>query len=347
VNDLINSPDYLAYKFNFATENVEFLPIDRSEIRRVSSLSREFIDPNRQFIAVPLSELVPLLNSPDSALTGNPARFIFHTAFCSSTFLSRCVDVEGVSVCLREPQILLDAANAKRLQWRSKTTSLDYHGWPKLAMLLLSKHAEPSGKLIIKPINSVNNIIPELLQITGSGKSLLMYTDARNFLLSTLKKGETAKHTVRAMFDLIRCDFPHLANLRLTDTIHMTDMKIILTLWRLQTEQAEQALKAFSSTGMMRSIYGERLIASPLETVQAANRFLELDIPAARIEAIMSSDRCLMDAKNAGQIFSAQRRKEAYQKVEHFYGAELDNGLRWMVQSNPGTRLLPELPGAL
>ncbi len=126
MKDLINSPDYLAYKFNFATENVEFLPIDRSEIRRVSSLSREFIDPNRQFIAVPLSELVPLLNSPGPSLTENPARFIFHTAFCSSTFLSRCLDVEGVSVCLREPQILLDAANAKRLQWRSKTTSLDY-----------------------------------------------------------------------------------------------------------------------------------------------------------------------------------------------------------------------------
>jgi len=149
------------------------------------------------------------------------------------------------------------------------------------------------------------------------------------------------------MFDLIRCDFPHLANLRLTDTIQMTDMKIILTLWRLQTEQAEQALRAFTPKGMMRSIYGERLITSPLETVQAANRFLELDIPATRIEAIMGSDRRFMDAKDTGQIFSAQKRREAYQKVEHFYGAELDNGLRWMVQSNPGTSLQPDLPGAL
>ncbi len=201
--------------------------------------------------------------------------------------------------------------------------------------------------MIIKPINSVNNIIPELLQITGPGKSLLMYTDARNFLLSTLKKGETAKHTVRAMFDLIRCDFPHLANLRLTDTIQMTDMKIILTLWRLQTEQAEQALKVFAPRKSMCSLYGEWLIKSPLETVHAANRFLELDIPAAQIEAIMNSDRCLIDAKNAGQIFNVQKRTEAYQKVEHFYGAELDNGLRWMVQNNPGTRLQPDLSGAL
>jgi len=255
--------------------------------------------------------------------------------------------MEGVSVCLREPQILLDAANAKRLQWQSRTTSLDYRSWPKLAMLLLRKHAEPSEKLIIKPINSVNNIISELMQLTGAGKSLMLYTDAKNFLLSTLKKGEIAKYTVRAMFDLIRCDFPHLANLRLTDAIQMTDLKVILTLWRLQTEQAEQVLKALSPTKTMRSLYGERLIANPLETVQAANRFLELDIPDAQIEAIMNSDRYLIDAKNTGQFFSAQKRTVAYQKVEHFYGAELDNALQWMAQNNPGTKLQPDLSGAL
>lgn len=347
MNDLIKSPDYLAYKFNFNTENVEFLPIKRGEIRQVSSLSRHIIDPSRQFIPVPLSELTPLLNSPKQSLLENPPRFIFHTAFCSSTFLSRCLDVNDVSVSLREPQLLLDAANAKRLQWRSKTGGLEYRDLAKLAILLLQKHAGPSEKLIIKPINSVNNIISELLQLTGSGKSLMLYTDAKNFLLSTLKKGEEAKNTVRAMFDLIRCDFPQLANLRLTDTIHMTDLKVILTLWRLQIEQADQALRLFSGKGRMASVYGERLIENPLETLSSTNEFLDLGIPARQIDHIAGSDSRFNDAKNSGQRFSVEGRKEAYLKVEHFYGAELDNGLRWMIQNNPGTRMNPELSGSL
>ena len=188
MNNLINNPDYLAYKFNFDTENVEFLPISRNEIRKVSALKHEYIDPTRKLLTVPLAELATLLDSPGQSLAENPPRFIFHTAYCASTFLSRCLDVDGVSISLREPQLLLDAANAKRLQWRSKSTSLDYSHLPKLALMLLQKHATPSERLIIKPINSVNNIIPELLQITGSGKSLLLYTDAKNFLLSTLKK---------------------------------------------------------------------------------------------------------------------------------------------------------------
>jgi hypothetical protein len=347
VKDLINSEDYLAYRFNFNTENVEFLPVKRHEIRRVSALKLEYIDANRQLIPVPLAKLVPLVESPSQSLTDNPPRFIFHTAFCASTFLSRCLDVEGVSVGLREPQILLDAANAKRLQWHSQTTRMNYSHLPKLALLLLQKHAAPAEKLVIKPINSVNNIIPELLQTTGSGKALMMYTDAKNFLLSTLRKGEGGKHVTRAMFDLLRCDFPHLANLSLSAMLHMTDLNIILTLWRLQIEQAESALQQYSSGNMMASLYGEKLVQHALETLSDANRFLDLGISAEQIENIVESDRRFDDAKNAGERFSPQKRQEIYQKLEDFYGADLVNGLNWMVRKNPGTLLTPVLSGAL
>jgi hypothetical protein len=118
VRDLVNDKNYLAYRFNFNRENVRFLPVSRDEIRRVSALKQEYIDPNRQPVPVPLGELASLVDSPGLSLTDNPPQFIFHTAFCASTFLSRCLDVDGVSVGLREPQILFDAANAKRQQSR-------------------------------------------------------------------------------------------------------------------------------------------------------------------------------------------------------------------------------------
>ncbi len=347
MKDLIGSANFLAYKFNFNTENVEFLPVEREEIHRVSALKLEYIDANRKLIPVPLAELVTLAKSPGDSLIENPPRFIFHTAFCASTFLSRCLDVEGISTGLREPQLLLDAANAKRLQWQSRTTQLNFTHLPKLALLLLQKHALPGEKLIIKPINSVNNIISELLQIAGAGKSLLMYTDARNFLLSTLRKGEGGKHVTRAMFDLLRCDFQHLSNLGLSAMLHMTDLNIILTLWRLQVEQAEQALQQFSSKGALASLYGEKLIEDPLAALQAANQFMDLGISAEKLDAIVNSDSRFHDAKSSGERFSPQKRKDTYQKLENFYGADLDNGLRWMMRNNPNTSLVPNLTGAL
>jgi len=347
VKDLINSPNFLAYRFDFATENIGFLPIDRDEIRQVSCLKREYIDSNRQLIEVPVAELVELLDSPHQAMLDNPPRFIFHTAYCASTFLSRCLDVEGVSVSLREPQLLLDAANAKRLQWRSISTSLDYRDLPELALRLLQKHAGASEKLIIKPINSVNNIVPELLAITKSPRSLMLYTDARNFALSTLKKGEGGKQTIRSMFDLLRCDFPHLSNLQLTHAIHMTDLRVIMTLWRLHLEQAEQTMQQFSSQNVLASLYGEKLIDDPLNILSAANEFLELGLSSEQIHAIVNSDDRRMDAKNAGQEFSKEKRRLLHQRLEEFYGDDLDEGLQWLIRNNPGTRLHPELSGAL
>jgi len=345
--DLINDPNFLAYKFNFETEHVAFLPIERAEIRQVNCLKRDYIDSSRELIEVPLAELVELLDPPNHAIINNPPRFIFHTAFCASTFLSRCLDVEGVSVSLREPQILLDAANAKRLQWQSKSTSLDFRHLPKLALVLLQKHARTSEKLIIKPINSVNNIIPELLQVTGSSKSLMVYTDARNFVLSTLSKGEGGKQTIRSMFDLLRCDFQHLSNLQLTHTIHMTDLRVTMTLWRLQIEQAEQALRLYSSDNIMASLYGERLIRNPLETLQAVNQFLELGISSEQISAIANSDDRFIDAKNRGKRFSLHERKKLYERLERFYGDDLDDGLQWLIRNNPGTKLHPDPSGPL
>ena len=345
--DLIKDPSFLAYKFNFDSECVAFLPIERDEIRQVTCLKLDYIDSNRKFIEVPLAEVIGQLDSEYEAVANNPPRFIFRTAFCASTFLSRCLDVEGISTSLREPQLLLDAANAKRLQWHSRSTKLDYQHLPRIALALLQKHAVLSEKLIIKPINSVNNIIPELLKITAPSKSLILYTDARNFILSTLKKGEGGKQTIRSMFDLIRCDFPHLSNLQLTHTIHMTDLRVIMTLWRLQIEQAEETLQQFLPEKRMASLYGENLIRSALGPLQAINQYLELGISFEQISAIVNSENRLIDAKNMDEKFSVQNRKSLYERLESFYGDDLDDGLQWLARNNPGTKLVPDLSAAL
>ena len=345
--ELIDDPGFLAYKFNFETESVEFLPVDRDELRKVASLKRGNFDSDKTLRAVPLAEIAALLESRATDPRGDAPRFIFHTAYCASTFLSRCLDVDGVSVSLREPQIILDAANAKRLQWRSRSTHLDFSHLPDLAVKLLRKHATGSEKLVIKPINCVNNIIPELVRASGANRSLMLFTDARNFVLSALRKGEGGKQTVRSMFDLLRCDFPHLANLQLTHTIHMTDLRVIMTLWRLQIEQANEALQGFSASNAMASLYGESLIQHPREALRAVNEYLQMGLSSQQITDIVDSDSRFIDAKNADQRFSLEQREKRYQTLESFYGEDLDDGLQWLVRNNPGTRLRPELIGEL
>lgn len=346
VEQLIDDPSYLAYKLDFATESIEFLPLAATDLTEATWLTRDALGKGGSSISVSLHDVVRAIDS-QPVPPRKPPRFIFHTAYCASTYLSRCLAVKGMSVSLREPQLLLDAANAKRLQWRSQTGSIDFRHLPALALRLLQKHAERHETLIIKPINSVNNIVSELLHASGSTKALMLYTDARSFLLSTLNKGEEAKQRQRAMFDLLRCDFPHLSQLGLSDAIHLSDLKVSLTLWRLQLEQAEAALTHSSFNGLMESLYAEVLISEPKRSLHAVNEFLELGIAREMISDIAVGDMSTQDAKNMNSRFSVKTRESNYQKIEDFYGADLVNGYHWLTSNNPATSLMPVLAGSL
>lgn len=346
VKQLIDDPSYLAYKLDFATESIEFLPLGEGALTKATWLSRQSLGLNTSSLSVPLIDVVKAVNS-QSASTRKPPRFIFHTAYCASTYLSRCLAVEGVTVSLREPQLLLDAANAKRLQWRSKTSNLDFRHLPALALRLLQKHAEPHETLIIKPINSVNNIVAELLAACGPTKALMLYTDARNFLLSTLNKGEEAKQRQRGMFDLLRCDFPHLSQLGLSDAIHLSDLKVSLTLWRLQLEQAEQVLRHSSFNQRMSSLYAEVIINDSHRSLRAANKFLELGLSDNLVSDIADGEFSTRDAKDMSNRFSVNARDSRYQEIESFYGVDLANGYQWLMANNPSTSLTPTLSASL
>jgi GTP cyclohydrolase I len=48
-----------------------------------------------------------------------------------------------------------------------------------------------------------------------------------------------------------------------------------------------------------------------------------------------------------GQEFSLEKRKARYDQLETHYGDDLSDGLEWLIRSNPGTQLQPDLSGAL
>ena len=87
--ELIDDPGFLAYKFNFETESVEFLPVDRDELRKVASLKRGNFDSDKTLHAVPLAEIAALLESRATDPRGDAPRFIFvHRLFCRAAWTS-------------------------------------------------------------------------------------------------------------------------------------------------------------------------------------------------------------------------------------------------------------------
>lgn len=110
-----------------------------------------------------------------------PVNYIFHTAFCGSTLLSRALHNPPHVVSLKEPHVLF------RLSEASLRLGDEYLA-PHVnnVMAELSQPWTSDGQVVIKPTNSCNIIISNL--VMSDDKVLFLYSTLESFLISCLKK---------------------------------------------------------------------------------------------------------------------------------------------------------------
>ena len=122
-----------------------------------------------------------------AAAAGPPAplHFIFHSAYCCSTVLARAVDIEGMSMGLKEPLILNDMVG-----WRRRGADPRRLG----AMLddvltLLARPFAPGEAVVVKPSNVLNSLAPAMLGLRPQSNALLLYAPLPDFLRSMAQEG--------------------------------------------------------------------------------------------------------------------------------------------------------------
>ncbi len=146
---------------------------------------------------------IPIVAATLENLHRPKLNFIWHTAFCCSTLIARCLDVAGQNLSLKEPQILIFLTEAKRA---GHIASQD------AAFKLLARHYHPNESVLIKPTNAVNNLIPEAVHATD-GRMLFLYSDCKSFLISIAKKGEMGRIFARKLFGSVCGGWPRARQL--------------------------------------------------------------------------------------------------------------------------------------
>jgi hypothetical protein len=92
-----------------------------------------------------------------------PLHFIFHTAFCCSTLLTRALDIPGVSMGIKEPGVLTHFAYDSALgrQPPGAIAALS------VTLDLLSRPLSPGETQIIKPSTPGNHLMPQMLHASA------------------------------------------------------------------------------------------------------------------------------------------------------------------------------------
>jgi hypothetical protein len=99
---------WLPNRYDESQDLVHFVRLTREEHRAVTFITDQYISADAPRLVLRRSDVAAAAAPPA------PLHLIFHSAYCCSTLLARAVDIEGVSMGLKEPLILNDLTGWRR-----------------------------------------------------------------------------------------------------------------------------------------------------------------------------------------------------------------------------------------
>jgi hypothetical protein len=269
-----------------------------------------------------------------------PPAFLFHTAFCCSTLIARCLDQQGHCLSLKELGLLMDLANALRMAPDAATRARVREA-TRSGLRLLARPQVAEERVLLKPANAAAGLHGTMLELMPESRGVLLFSDLRAFMTSILKKGETGRAFVRTLYNIFSLDGTGLSRIPSRQAMGFTDMQVAALVWRHQMETHAGLLQAHGDRLMVLDC--EDFLSRPAAVLQQLDSHLQLGLGDERIEAVVAGDLLQRNAKFADDDFDAATRRSEAARVEGQWGEDLDRIVDW----TRGLTLDRPLEGAL
>jgi hypothetical protein len=270
----------------------------------------------------------------DAAAAAPPA-FVFHTAFCCSTLLARALDAAPRVVALKEPLALMSLSQAS-LDPAFARERLDDR--LRRALTLLARPWTGDGRVLVKPTNLVNRLLPRTLAVAPDARAVLLYSSLREFLVSCCKKLPQAETRIRWMANHLLPGAP-LAHALGIDPAHPFNfVEACVLTWYAQMELFGMAL-ARDGGRRLASLDMDVLLAEPARTVAAAARWLGLDAALDGLDERVGREFS-RHAKATDEPFDPATRAAEKDRVLARWGGLIDQAEAWARQAvEPAARM--------
>jgi hypothetical protein len=321
---------WLAHRYEPGRDAIHFRRLTRAQHRSLTFLTEDELPKDAPAAILPRAAVIA------AAGQTAPLHFIFHSAFCGSTLLARALDIEGVSMGLKEPVLLNDASGLRKLGAEPSTIAKLFSD----ALTLLARPFQDNEAVIIKPSNVINGYLPLMLTMRPASHALLLYAPLPVFVGSVARKGLWGRLWVRELLSKL---IPQgLVDLGFTseDYFRLTDLQVAAVGWLAQ--HALFARLGMRFPGRVRTLDSETLMQRPEETISAIGLHFGLPLGAAGIVKGQAFTR----HSKFGQPFDAAARVAERTELELPHADEISKVLRWAeaVASNASLDLQAPAP---
>ena len=261
--------------------------------------------------------------------------FIFHSAFCASTLLTRALDAPGIAMGLSEPVLLNDIVGIRR---RGELRPAEIAHLMDDALTVLGRRWGPTESVIIKPSNILNTLAPLILSMRSETRAILLYAPLNHFLSSVARKGLWCRIWVRQLLEGLLREGAVDLGFNDKDYFRLTDLQVAAVGWLAQHQLFARLNAQFGDR--LRVLDSERLIAQPGDALYATGQLFKL--PLTRDAANSIGDGPVFNRHSkSGTQFDKHARASERAAAEHAHSDELEKVTDWAhsVAQNAGVTL--------
>ncbi|WP_417464403.1 hypothetical protein [Kordiimonas sp.] len=335
MNDNIAAdPNWWPHRFDPTKGHVHFIRATRDEHRSAVFLTDEYLKGAAAPRAVGLQMAA-------GAGPRAPLHFIFHSAYCCSTLLARAFDQPGISMGLKEPQILNDISG-----WR--TRGAQPQELANVTAAVLATLSRPFGEgeaVVVKPSNLVNGLAGLMLHVNPASKAVFLYAPLKDFLGSIARKGMWGRHWVRDL--MVKQMREGLINLGLQgeDYLRLTDLQAAAVGWLAQHALFVQLVAKFGAE-RLKTLDSTLLMKAPEVAMRQLLDHYGVAMDGETLTTLVEGPVFTKHSKNDDD-FDAEAREAERRAGAALHADEIEKVSTWAeaVAKNAGVPLT--LPGAL
>lgn len=321
---IAEDPALYPHKFDTGFATLEFVRLERPDLSAATFLDDNNLANFSDRQTIPVTALEDLARAQTPGGQTQTCAMIFHSAFCCSTLIARCLDIEGTAKALKEPQSLTQLAHLKR-----QTGAVpDYK---RLLRLILGLYARPSKageKVLIKPGNIANNLIGECLESGRVGNVILLYSSLETFLKSIIKKGLWGYIFARKLFLTIGQEAPFSPDLNANPLVELADLQVAALAWYAQISVFQDILTRYPAD-RVKSLDCDVFLNARETTLLRAADFLGIAAKKQQIETALGGSVGQSHAKEDGIPFSPKARQAENETIEKTFGDQLGMVTAW------------------
>ncbi len=342
VPDLLASPALFPRQLDFRQRIALLVRMTRQTYADSTFLDERTKIADPRAIKIPIDALWQRLAR--DARPNPPVNYLFHTAFCGSTLLSRCLELPGASFALKEPGALHQLACIRRDQAAATPSPVQVNAETfdrslSIVTTLLTRTWAPGEIALIKPSDTCNNLIGPILSSSAQSRAVLLYSRIDDFVVAMLKN-DARRAYVAGMLPRARIDLFGALDTIETEALSPAQTAAYVWLGLIRTYLQELAANPQRSA----TLDGALIFNRPAEVINAVASHLRLNLADRTIKKIVEGPAFKSDSKDPTKAFDHEAYQVKRAQTKASLSAEIHQARAWLDAHAGAINLPDELP---